>query len=149
LRDFHKFFAASRHGHAKVEVGDEVACTSEWESLCHDHIRSDAYKGFGYSKVAELDDARVWGFIEERSFKVSCPKAHPRELATSEVLNKGHKDGPVRVFMLVVLLSDSEASEQLNPVEAKARDTRRRSAGAALHVLMDNMPVEDAAAARH
>jgi hypothetical protein len=130
-------------------VGNEVGFTSEREGFCHDHIRSDAYKGFSDSKVTELDGVRIWAFVEERSLEVSRPMAHPRELAAGEVFNKGHENGPVGVFMLVVFLGNSEARKELKPVEAKARNARRRSARAALNVLVDDVPVEDAATTRH
>lgn len=74
--------------------------------------------------------------------------AEPRQLPTCEVLNEGYKYGPVRVLMLVVFECYSEAREKLNPVEAKARDSRRRGGRAALDISVYIMSVKDDASTR-
>jgi hypothetical protein len=68
--------------------------------------------------------------------------AKPREFAASKVFKKSDEDGPVGVMVFIVLLSNSEACEELNPIEAKARQAGGGRGRASLHVSVDVMSVK-------
>jgi hypothetical protein len=111
LGRFNELFAAPGDSNTKVKQRDEVALACVWQGFSHHHIGSYADKSFSNSEVAQLDDRLVGVLVEEGSFELSGPMSQPGELAACKVFNEGNENSPVRVFMVVVLLGDGEASE--------------------------------------
>jgi hypothetical protein len=146
LSKFHEFFAASWYCNSKVERRYKLFLVSVRKGFGHDHEGSNSNKALSYTKVAELDDCSVRALVKQSSFEFSCPVAEPRQGSTCKVFKEGNKNSPAGVLVLVGLLSNGEAGEELNPIEAKARNARWWSGWAGFNISMDGMAVKDKSA---
>ena len=119
-----KLLASARDSDSKIKVGYEVECLTLRESFLHYHIGRDADKGFSNAEVAQLDSGALGVFVEEATFQISSPVAQPRQATARKILDEGTKDRPVRVGVLVILMSSCQISEQLYPRKPEARNAR-------------------------